>query len=89
MQQLDTVCFTETEEVHGTRVHERDVLEVQCDSRSLASDLCPQLVEMLRANATTQAQNGTLAVGPFLDVERHLACLIPRQRASAVPWLRG
>src|SRR5580704_284292 len=67
MQQLDALCFTRAEETHRRHVHQRHFLKVQHDRWSIASDVCRQFLQVVRLNSATQAQNGAVAVGSFLD----------------------
>jgi len=67
MQQLDALCFTDAEEAHRRHVHKRHILQVQYDRWSTASDVCRQFLQVFRLNSATQAKNGAMAVGSFLD----------------------
>jgi hypothetical protein len=71
MQQLDALCFTRAEEAHGSKVHKHHILQVQYDRWAVASDVCHQFLQMVRLNPATQPENGAVALGPFLDSERH------------------
>ena len=67
MQQLDALCFTKAEETHRKHVYKRHILQVQYDRWSIASDVCRQFFQVVRLNSATQAENGAVAVGSFLD----------------------
>ena len=79
MPQLDTLRLARDQKTHDSAVHQRYLVQVENEPRTVFSDLSPYLVEILRLEAPDEPERRRASVNRNVDSESHRGCQSKRQ----------
>src|SRR5260370_7783979 len=72
MPKLDSLRFTNCEEVHRIEIHESYVLKVQHEPACSSVNLCLQVLYSFRFNSPAEPENRVRPIRHSLDLQNHL-----------------
>ncbi len=82
VEQLDALRFTRDQKAHDRVVHQRHLIKVEHEPRTVSPDLSPYFVEVLQLDVSDEPERRRSAVKRCFDFESHL----PNTKASDGPW---